>query len=683
MAFNIAYTYQLIDKYTAPIQKIIAATRAHTRYLQENQSAIKASNALLKKMTVDSGKTGTAVTRLANRSERLNGSLKALQHNNAFDHLTTQAKAFNEQMDRMHRIQPNVPGFGPGGGGSVPGRHGPATTHREHLSRFGAAASGLTGIGAAVGISSVLKSTAAVENAMIDMGRATNLPAEDLKKFEERFMSLSEKIGITTDKLAIMAFEGSKTGLDNSEIEKYVTLTANAAVAFEVLEEEAGRALGSIKAKMGLNIDQLKELMDRVNYVADKTSADGERMINIMERMSGTYNTLKLSPTVAAGLTGVADQLERSPELAASGLNMVMTKMMQSNSLAKKMTDHPIETMRQVFNKLAKLPIDKRIMVATKIFGNEAGRFAVKLASNMELFEDTMKKAADSQAMNSMEKEMASKLNSLTMLWKTMSNAVTNIAVAIGEGLAPDIKRFGEYLRAVLPDIRTFVREHPGFVKFAAGIVLVTAAITLAVPVVWALVTAFEFVGAALALLSGPVLVAIGLAAGFAWQWDNLVKSGNPLPKCIGAIADSIKLLADRFTDLTSTQGKTDSFLDEITKEFDTLGKILAVPLSALQDMMKVMEWISGASAPDLSGWMGLTAPRTTGVMAGAGQHINSLTPPRLNSALNLDNIMGKNNPQQQAPISGTITVKAEPGTDAKVSQPSLPTGSNLLMMKK
>lgn len=676
MAFNIAYTYQLIDKYTAPIQKIIAATRAHTRYLQENQSAIKASNALLKKMTVDSGKTGTAVTRLANRSERLNGSLKALQHNNAFDHLTGQAKSFNEQIDRMNRIRPNIPGFGPGGM-PVPGaQHKPGAprireTHGAKMTRFGAAASGLAGVGAGMGVASVLKSTAAVENAMIDMGRATNLPAEDLKKFEERFMSLSEKIGIATDKLAIMAFEGSKTGLDNSELDKYVTLTANAAVAFEVLEEEAGRALGSIKAKMGLNIDQLKELMDRVNYVADKTSADGERMINIMERMSGTYNTLKLSPTIAAGLTGVADQLERSPELAASGLNMVMTKMMQSNSLAKKMTDHPIETMRQVFNKLAQLPIDKRIMVATKMFGNEAGRFAVKLASNMDLFEDTMKKAADSQAMNSMEKEMASKLNSLTTLWKTMSNAVTNISVAIGEGLAPDIKRFGDYLRDVLPSVREFVRTHPDFIKIAASIVAITAAITLAVPIAWALGAAFGFIGAAIGLISAPIAVAIGLIAGFAWRWSEWVKTGNPIPTLIGSIADRIMSLADRFSELWGKADGTNKAVKFIGAAFDWLAKSLELPLKLLDKYLEVLQWIIGAQ------------DKVKPMSELAGANISALTPPSINNALNLNNIMGKNNPQQQAPISGTITVKAEPGTDAKVSQPSLSTGSNLLMMKK
>jgi TP901 family phage tail tape measure protein len=685
MAFNIAYTYQLIDKYTAPIQKIIAATRAHTRYLKENKAAIAVSNAALVKMTASSGKVGTAITRLSNRSERLNGSLKALQNNNAFDHLTTQAKGFNEQLDRMSRIHPNIPGIGPGGavvpGANVPGGRHPAATHvtrAERLSRFGAAASGLTGIGTSIGITKVLKNTAAVENAMIDMGRATNLPAEELKKFEERFMSLSEQIGISTDKLSIMAFEGSKTGIDNADLDKYVKLTANAAVAFEILEDEAGRALGSIKAKMGLNIDQLTKMMDVTNLVADATSADGERMINILERLSGQFKTLKLSPEVAAGFAGVADQLETSPELAASGMNMMLSKLMNSSAIATKMLKAPEDTLRSVMKKYAAMPEAQRIAAINKAFGLEAGRFVIKLAGNMELFEETMKKAKDSKALGSMEREMQSKLKSLTMLWKNMSNAVTNVMVAIGEGLAPDIKKFGEYLREVTPQIRKFVREHPGIVKFAAGVALAVAAITLAVPVAWALGAAFGFVGAALALLSTPMLLAIGAAALIAWQWDNLVASGSPIPDSVNAIADSIKKLAERFGDLSSKEDGTNAFMNEMTREFDMLSKAIEVPLSLLQDMLKVMEWISGASAPDLTGWLGF---HTTGVMAGAGQNIDKLTPPNLNSALSLDKIAGKAAPQQA--VTGTITVKAEPGTDAKVSQPSLPTGSNLLMMKK
>lgn len=673
MAFNIAYTYQLIDKYTAPIQKIIAATRAHTRYLKENQAAIKASNDLLKKMTVDSGKTGTAITRLANRSERLNGSLKALQHNNAFDHLTNQAKTFNDQVDRMHRMRPNIPGFGPGiGPNGVPGvpsgvqGHGRREGAGNRFSRFGAAASGLAGVGAGVGISAVLKQTAAVENAMIDMGRATNLPSAELKKFEERFMSLSEQIGISTDKLAIMAYEGSKTGIDTADLDKYVKITANAAVSFEVLEEEAGRALGSIKAKMGLNIDQLKEMMDRVNYVADATSADGERMINIIERLSGTFKTLKVDPSVAAGLAAVADQLEFSPELAASGMQMVVSKMMMAPALAKKMIEAPAETIRSVMKKLGNLPEAQRIAAATKMFGAEAARFAVKMASSMDLFDETMKKAADAQAMDSMEREMASKLNSLTMLWKNMKNAITNVMVAIGEGLAPDIKRFGEYLNEITPKIRAFVREHPGIVKFAAGVALAVAAITLAVPIAWALGSAFAFIGAAIGLLSAPIVIAIALIAGFAARWDDWVKSGHPVPELIGSIADRIGRLIDRFVEIDNKTGASSKVIELIGKAFDALGYALAIPLKLLDAYLAILEKIVGTQ----------DKVKPIGVLAGAGANIQSLTPPNINSALGLDKILGGK--QNSTNVGGTITVKAEPGTKAVVKQPSLPTGNNV-----
>lgn len=673
MAFNIAYTYQLVNKYTAPMGKIISATKQFTKTLKESKEALRLSNEMLVKMTANAGKVGTAVTRLANRSERLNGAFKALQHNNAFEHLTTQARAFNDQMDRMHRVQPNIPGFGPGGGG-VPGQPAaPGGRGREtaggRMSRFGAAASGLTGLGTGIGISKVLQQTAAVENAMIDMGRATDLPAAELRKFEERFMSLSEQIGISADKLAIMAYEGSKTGIDTKDLDKYVKLTANAAVSFEILEEEAGRALGSIKAKMGLNIDQLTKMMDVTNFVADATSADGGRMIEILERLSGQFKTLHLPPEIAAGFAGIADQLETSPELAASGMNMVINKLMESKEIAKGLFDAPAETMRAVFQKFADMPEIERIAEINKRFGPEAGRFAIKIAGNMALFEETMKKAADAKAMGSMEREMASKLKSLTMLWKNMKNAVTNVMVAIGEGLAPDIKRFSEYLREVTPKIREFVREHPGIVKFAAAIAATVAVIALAVPVAWALGAAFAFMGSAVMLLVSPIGLAVAgvaaLGAAIAWRWDEWVWSGHPVPELVGKIADSIGRIIDRFKVLTSDSPVVGKAIELIGGAFDVLGYALVIPLKLLETYLSVLEKIIGTQAD---------------IKPISGANIGNLVPPRLQAATNV----GAMTSQQQAPatVNGMITVKAEPGTTAKVSQPNLPTGSNLLRVK-
>jgi TP901 family phage tail tape measure protein len=666
MAFNIAYTYQLIDKYTAPIQKIIAATRAHTRYLKENQIALRESNATLAKMVVNAGKTGTAMTRLANRSERLNGSLKALQHSNAFDHLTTQAKALNDQIDRMGRA--SLPGF-PAGAvpgrhpGAVPGRSAPASKHVDRASRFGGAASALGGIGAGMAITNILKQTAAVENAMIDLGRATNLPKAELKAFEERFMTLSEKIGISTDKLAIMAFEGSKLGLPNEELDKFVNITAKAAVAFEVAEEEAGRALGSIKTKMGFSIGGLEEFMDRMNVVADKTSADGERMINIAERLSGTFNTLKLDPSVASGLIGVADQLERSPELAASGMDMVINKMMQSKALAAKMIADPVGTIRNVFTKLAKLPQAEKILTLTKMFGSHAAHFAVKLASNMQVFEDTMKIAASSGTLGSMQREMNSKLDSLTMHWNNLRNAANNAKTAFGEGMKEDIKKISDKIQEMVPKIREFTREHPGFVRIAAAVGIMTAAIVLAVPIAWAL-------GAALAFIGAPILIAAAAIGLMAARWDEMEQAGHPVVTLIHSITRRVGHIIDKFKEFDTASDGSSKSIKILAKAFDWLTEFLALPLKMIDLLLAGLE--------KLMGYQDKIQP--IGMLTDTESSLSKLIPPNIKAASNIHSLTGGN--PGSASVNGTITVKAEPGTKATVSQPNLPTGSNLLMAK-
>lgn len=656
MAFNIAYTYQLVDKYSAPLGKIIAATRAHTRFLEENKKAMVASNA--------------TITKMANRAERLGGSLKALQGNNALRHLTEQAKGLNEQIDKMGRAKIRMPG--------AEGGKARAAAGGGKFSRFGAAASGLSGVGLGMAGSSILQQTASVENAMIDLGRATDLPAADLKAFEQRFMSLSEKIGISTDKLALMAYEASKAGIPTDELDRFVKITANSAVAFEVLEEEAGRALGSIKAKTGLSIAGLEELMDRVNFVADATSASGSNMINIIERLSGTFKMLKVPPEVAAGLAAVADQLETSPELAASGMQMLIRQMMKAPALAEKMIKDPENTIRNLFNKLAKMPQAKQMSTAMKMFGDEAGRFAVKLAGNMSLFDETMKKAADAKAMGSMEREMASKLKSLSMLWRNLKNGVMNVAVAIGESLAPDIKRLGDYLREIAPRVRAFVNEHPGLVKIAIAGAAILAAFALAAPVIYAVGAALSFVAAAVGLMSAPILIAIGLVAGIALKWGEWSAAGHPLVDVINSIAARVGKFIDWLGLLEDKTGIGSAAIGVLSAAFDFLGVMLSLPLQMIDHILAAIERLAEI-IPTIDFGKIASDAANLGKLAG-GEALDvakNLLPAPIQMASSVaDFAFGGGG--GESTVNGTITVKAEPGTKARVEQPRLPAGNNV-----
>lgn len=628
MAFNIAYTYQLIDRYSAPLRKITESTRRHQD--------------MMRRLSSDTRKSANEIGRLTNRTERLN---------NVFNNL----KQTQQSMQRVADARSRAARRESVGGG--------------RMDRFGAAASGLAGLGIGAGGASVMQQTAAVENAMIDLARATDLPAAELAKMQERFMTLSEQIGISTDKLAIMAFEGSKLGLPVDELERFVKLTANTAVAFEIVEDEAGRALGSIKAKMGLSISDIETLMDRVNFVADRTAASGSNMIEIIQRLSGTFKTLKLPPELAAGLAAVADQLETSPELAASGMNMVINRMMKSTTLAKKMVADPAKTIRAVFAQLAEMPEANRIQAAIKMFGDEAGRFAVKMAGNIDLLDDTMQKAADAGALGSMEREMKSRLKSLSMLWKTLSNAVMNVVVTIGEALAPDIKALGESIREVVPKIRDFVKENPGLVKMAAAGVAILGAFALAGPIVMALGAAFSFVGGAIAVLAGPIGAVVAAGAMIALKWKEWTENGHPLVKSLNDIADTVGRVFGKISDLfTKTEGGKRA-IDFLSGAFDFLAIMLSTVVDVLDFVItrfeKVLDLASKLSAGNIAEGLKDTA--------------KMYTPWYMEPLLDM---AGGSSEQKPATVNGEITVRAEPGTKATVKQAPLPTGSNFVLAR-
>jgi hypothetical protein len=282
-----------------------------------------------------------------------------------------------------------------------------------------------------------------------------------------------------------------------------------------------------------------------------------------------------------------------------------------------------------------------------------------------------MKKAADSKALGSMDREMASKLKSLTMLWNNMKNAVTNVMVAIGEGIAPEIKRFGDYLREIVPTVRAFVREHPGLVKIAIAIAGILAAVALAAPIIWALSIGFAFMGAAVGLLISPLGLIAGAIAIVALRWDEMEQAGHPVVTIINSIMRRVGHIIDKFNEFDTTSDRSSKSIKILAKAFDWLSEFLALPLKMLDLLLAGLE--------KLMGYQDKIQP--IGMLTDTETSVSKLLPPNIKAASSLDNVMPRQNNQPQT-VGGTITVKAEPGTKAKVQQPNLPTGRNLLMVQ-
>lgn len=361
----------------------------------------------------------------------------------------------------------------------------------------------------ALAIGSAIKRSADVEDAMADIARVTSMTRKELGVFENMLEKTSESLGKTKIGLAQMAFEGGKLGIAQKDMRSFIITVTKTATAFDMLDSEAGRAIGSIQAKMGLAKNSTIELLDSVNFLADNTTASGSRMIEVLERTAGTFKLLKIDPKSAATFAGVADQLEVSGQLAASGLNMFFNRLQKKRGMTTKLLANPLATVRKELEKIAKLSPESQQRFIQSSFGDEAGRFVKKMVANLDLFDKAKKIAFSPKAIGSMTREMDNQLSRSSTTFKRFSETSKNTFESIGDAFKPLAASMANAMQPVIDSFGGFIKNNPVLVQTAALFFGIAVAITAVVGVVGVLALLF---GA----LSLPILAFVGIVAALA-----------------------------------------------------------------------------------------------------------------------------------------------------------------------
>ena len=418
----------------------------------------------------------------------------------------------------------------------------------KNMAAFGAGAA-VAMTPAILAIDNMIDKSVSMEDAMKDIGRVTGASKKQLTGFEETLETMSEKLGKSKEGLAKMAFEGGKLGVAIEDMEPFLIMVSKTAIAFDMVDEEAGRAIGSIQAKMGLAREETIRLLDSVNFLADNTTASGERMIDVLERTSGTMNLLGVPPEAAASMVGFADQIEVTSELAASGLNMFMNRMQRIPGMTTKMMTDPLGTVQGMLKSLAGMGPEVQAKFIQKVFGDEAGRFVKKMVSNVDLFDKTISAAFSEEKLGSMTRELNDQLDRSSKILEKFEVTSTNSMEAVGDSFKPLKVAAAKVLTPLIDKFGEFSKEHPKLVQLAGGIAIVTAG-------VGALAIAAAGLAAAFALISAPILVAAGviLAIGAAITavtvyWDELkiatIHAANQIIDFINAIATPLSMMAE------------------------------------------------------------------------------------------------------------------------------------------
>jgi len=599
MTNTVSYIYEILDRYSVPIQKISKSTK---RFAGQARRAQKAVLKMSQKMD-----------NLANKAQNLQGALGAL------------------------------------------------------------------GLGAA--LKHVISVSSDMEDAMSDIGRVTDVSAAGLLQFEDQLESMSEKLGKSKRGLAEMAFEGGKLGVSIGNMEDFLMMTSRTAIAFDMLDQEAGRAIGSIQAKMGLMGEESQRLLDSTNFLADTTSANGARMIEIIERLSGTFKLLEIPPEVSAALAGFADQIEVTPQLAASGMNMMIRQMRKMPGMTTKLMTDPIGAINAQLEKMAKMGPELRTKFVQKVFGAEASRFVEKAIANIELFGSTVDKALSPEAAGSMQRELENQMRRSSKAFEIFSTTMTNTFDTIGDVIKPFAVNMAKLFSGFMRIFRELAKANPTLIKFGAGFAALIVVFTGLAATVGVLMAAMAPLTAFLATFALPIVAIIAGVTALSVVFSEWLETGHPVITMLGDMASDIGAILLPLGELLGLVGDAGSDFDGLGGFIERMGFAVIAVLTPVRLLLKTLRGIVKTGSALLSGDFAgaLDAVKATGsdIFDVGAEGLSAV-----GSTFGMDNanaVAGKKD-AQQVNVSGNIGISAANGTKIDSAEINLNGGGNMAL---
>lgn len=508
------------------------------------------------------------------------GATVASSFGQAVTRTTTDLKQIGSEMDRLNAKKRRLLYQDKQGVGGIVGatqrqaelasidRHIRALRMRQHTVQTlrdrinhgrGLAKGALGTIGMVAGVATAvvakpLRDAAEMETAMLGVAKQLDGARDASGKFTPKFEAMKTKIQelarvtpMATTELAGMTAAGLRMGVAEDAVLDFVATTAKMGVAFELPAEELADQMGKIANVYKLPISSIEELGDTINYLDDNAISKGGDIINVLQRIGGTASMLKMPVKDAAALGSTFLSLGSKADVAATASNALMSILSTAKAGGKKVTgtlallgfedmdqfqkdmaNDATGTILRVLDAINTLPEEKRLEVATMLFGREYADDIAKLAGNTGEYRRQLKLANSEAARGSMQREFEAQRGSAAAQWTETKNRLFELSVAIGDALLPAAKVVMGVIGTIataLTTVAKWARESAGgFVAFATGaagfLVVGQAAIGIFGALTWAW-NAFK-----LSFFASPIGLAIAAVVGMLalvyYKWDEI-----------------------------------------------------------------------------------------------------------------------------------------------------------------
>lgn len=335
--------------------------------------------------------------------------------------------------------------------------------------------------GAGAGWALSINAAKEFEAAMSDVAKVVEAPQEKLKSLEDRILSLTRTIPLSAVEIAKIAEAGGQMGIAANQIEEFVVATAKISTAFKMSAEQAGETIGKLMNIWHTDVAGVSSLADSINVLGNEFNTTEAKVSEVLVRIGAMPKLFGLSAQEAAALAASILSLGKTPEVAATGINALLSKLQTANiqapefkaalagigvsarQLATDINEHPQQALLSFLQTLGKLDKQTKTETLTKLFGQEYQDDIAAVVDSVGLYERALSMATDTtKAAGSVNKEFERGMETLKNQLALARNAVAELGIVIGATALPAMKSMASTGAGAAHAAADFAKAFPG-----------------------------------------------------------------------------------------------------------------------------------------------------------------------------------------------------------------------------
>lgn len=329
--------------------------------------------------------------------------------------------------------------------------------------------------GLSTGILALSQPAIAFESAMADVKKVVDFKTPDgFKNLSKDILELTRTLPMSAEELAAITASGGQLGVAEADLKDFTTTIAKMSVAFDMSANESGDAMAKLANVYKIPISEIGNLGDAINELSNSSPAKASDIVNTLGRIGGTAKQFGLTENAAAALSNSFISLGKSPEVAGTAINGMLTKLMTAEKGGKEfqaalksmgLNAKQLKTaigkdaqgaLTDFLKRLEKLPKDKQMGTLVDLFGREYADDVAVLAGNVDILDKSLATLQETDAngkpkyLGSMQKEFEARAATTENNLKLLKNSFAEIATTVGSTLLPVINNL---VNATMPYI--------------------------------------------------------------------------------------------------------------------------------------------------------------------------------------------------------------------------------------